>query len=214
MPRWWVVGVVVGITTMGSGALAALASAPGVPEAGLERYVIVPAESQAIYRVGEVFFQEGNQFGVAVGTTHAIQGVVLIDRADLRRSRVGTITVDLSRLQSDHSRRDNMIRRNWLESERFPLAVFTPTQIQGLPEGYLLGREIRVQIMGTLRIREVTRPSSFACKLRFDGTTLTGIATTTIHMTDFGFEPPEILGVLKAENEAKLEIDFVARRAG
>jgi len=39
------------------------------------------------------------------------------------------------------------------------------------------------------------------------------VATTTIRMTDFGFEPPSILGILKAENEVKLEFHFVARRA-
>ncbi len=93
------------------------------------------------------------------------------------------------------------------------MAVFTPTQIQGLPDAYTPGREITVQILGDLKIREVTRPATFSTKLRLDGATLTGIATTTIRMTDFGFEPPSILGVLKAENEAKLEFAFVARRA-
>lgn len=212
MPRWWVlVGLMTGITTMCGGAVAAPSSTP--TPAGLERYVIDPAGSQASYRVGEVFIDQGNQFSVAVGTTHAIQGEIFLDRANPRRSRVGTITVDISQLKSDRSGRDRRIRSGWLESERFPMAVFTPTQIQGLPDAYTPGREITVQILGDLKIREVTRPATFSTKLRFDGATLTGIATTTIRMTDFGFEPPSILGVLKAENEAKLEFAFVARRA-
>ncbi len=212
MRRWWLlVSVVIGIATMWSGALAAPSSAPAPGAAGLERYVIDPAESQAVYRVGEVFISQGNQFNVAVGTTHAVQGEILIDRANPRRSRVGTITVDINQLKSDRTGRDRRIRTQWLESERFPLAVFTPTQIQGMPDAYTPGREIAVQITGDLKIREVTRPATFAAKLRFDGTTLAGIATTTIHMTDFGFDPPSILGILRAENEARLEFQFLAR---
>ena len=93
------------------------------------------------------------------------------------------------------------------------MAVFTPTAIQGLPEVYTPGRNIAVQITGNLKIREATRPTTFTGTLRLDGDTLTGVATTTIRMTDFGFDPPSILGILKAENEAKLELHFVARRA-
>lgn len=212
MRGWWgLIGVVVLVATPWSGALAASPSAPA--PAGLERYVIDPAGSQASYRVGEVFIDQGNQFNVAVGTTHAIQGEIFIDRASPRRSRVGTITVDISQLKSDRSGRDRRIRSQWLESERFPLVVFTPARVQGLPEVYSPGREIAVQIMGDLRIRDVTRPATFAAKLRFDGATLAGIATTTIHLTDFGFDPPSILGILKAENEATLEFQFLARHA-
>jgi len=203
--------VVAGMAATGSGAFAAPASTPA--PAGLERYVIDPAASQVSYRVGEVFIDEGNLFHVAVGTTHAIQGEILLDRADPRRSRVGTITVDISQLKSDRSGRDRRIRSGWLESERFPTAVFTPTQIQGLPDTYTPGREITIQIIGDLKIREVTRATTFVAKVRFDGATITGDATTAIHMTDFGFDPPSILGVLKAENEARLELQFLARHA-
>jgi len=213
MRAWWrLVGVAVaGAAAACGGALAASPSAPA--PAGLERYVIDPAASQASYRVGEVFIDQGNQFHVAVGTTHGIQGEIFLDRANPRRSRVGTITVDISQLKSDRSGRDRRIRSGWLESERFPTAVFTPSQIQGLPDTYTPGREIAVQIIGDLKIRDVTRPTTFAAKVRFDGATITGDATTTIRMTEFGFDPPSILGVLKAENEAKLELQFLARHS-
>jgi len=84
---------------------------------------------------------------------------------------------------------------------------WAPFLLRPPPEGKAL------QISGALKIREVTRPSTFAARLRLDGDVLTGVATTTIRMTDFGFEPPSILGILKAENEVKLEFHFVARRA-
>ena len=54
---------------------------------------------------------------------------------------------------------------------------------------------------------------TFATTLKLEGTTLNGVAVTQIRMTDFGFDPPSILGVLRAENDVRLEFRFVARRA-
>ncbi|MGH2376485.1 MAG: YceI family protein [bacterium] len=186
-------------------------AAPASPAAGPQRFVIVPAESQVSYRVGEILFNQGNRFNVALGTTNAIRGEIFIDRSTPRNSRLSPITVDISRFQSDSARRDNAIRDRWLESSRFPTAEFTPTSIEGLPETYTDGRELNLNVTGTLRIREVTRPTTFAVTLRLQGTALTGVGTTAIRMTDFGFDPPSILGILRAENDAKLEFRFVAR---
>jgi len=172
----------------------------------------VPAESLAVYRVGEVFLNQNNRFNVAEGTTPAITGELLIDRATRRNTRIGTITVDMSQFQSDSARRDNAIRNRWLESGRYPMAEFTPTAIEGLPDVYVNGREHQIRVTGTLKIRDVSRPATFATTLKLENAALTGVATTQIRMTDFGFDPPSILGVLRAENDVRLEFRFVARR--
>jgi len=192
---------------------ASVAAAPPSPAAGQQRFVIVPAESQVTYRVGEVLINQGNRFNIAVGTTNAIRGEILIDRASPKNSRIGPITVDISRFQSDSARRDNAIRDRWLESSRFPTAEFTPTSIEGLPETYTEGRELSLQMSGNLKVRDATRPTTFTVTLRLQGSTLTGVGNTTIRMTEFGFDPPSIFGILRAENEAKLEFRFVARPA-
>ena len=54
---------------------------------------------------------------------------------------------------------------------------------------------------------------TFASTLKLDGNTLSGAATTMLKMTDFGFEPPSILGILRAENEVGVEFRFIARAA-
>jgi polyisoprenoid-binding protein YceI len=182
---------------------------PPPPDAA--RFVIVPDASTVTYRVGETFFT-GNRFSVAVGTTHAVQGEILVDRAHPANSRIGTVTVDISTFQSDRARRDSAIRERWLESAKFPTAQFTPTAIQGLPASYTDGQEIPVQIIGQLRVRNVTRPTTFTGTIKLAGDTLSGTVQTTVLMTDFGFEPPAILGTLKAENQAQLELRFTARR--
>ena len=189
----------------------ALAAAPAA-SVGLERFAIVPEESQVSYHVGETFFNEDNRFYIAVGVTHGVQGEIFIDRAHPRQSRVGTITVDISQFTSDSGRRDRAIRRRWLESARYPTATFTPTAIEGLPDAIVEGQEIPVRISGNLRVRDVTRPVTFSGPLKLQGATLTGTVRATIQMTDFGFDPPSILGFLKAENQATLDFQFTARR--
>jgi polyisoprenoid-binding protein YceI len=171
----------------------------------------VPGESSVTYRVHETFIGEGNRLATAVGVTTVVRGEIFIDRQQPANSRIGTISIDVSQFKSDRARRDSAIRERWLESARFPNAEFTPTSIQGLPETYQNGREVAVQITGSLKIRDVTKPVTFASTIRLEAATLTVTGATTIKMTDYGFDPPSILGILRAENEARLEFKFVAR---
>jgi polyisoprenoid-binding protein YceI len=181
-------------------------------QSGPQRFVIVPAESQVIYRVNEILFNEGNRLNTAVGTTSAVRGEIVVDRANPRASKIGTIVVDISTFRTDSTRRDNAIRNRWLESARFPTAEFVPVAISGLPERYTEAQELRLQVTGNLKVRNVVRPNTvFQTTLKLAGTTLTATATTEVLMTDFGFDPPSILGILRAENELRLEFKLVAR---
>ena len=194
-------------------AAAANAAVPAPAAAGIERFVIDPSASEALYRVGETFFNRNNQFKVAVGTTHGIQGEILVDRGHPSQSRIGPITVDISGLTSDSRRRDREIRSQWLESARYPTAVFTPITIDGLPGVYVDGRAIPVRIAGNLGVHGVTKPVTFAGTVTLSGQSLTGDATATVLMTDFGFDPPSLLGFLQAQNQVELEIQFTVHRA-
>ncbi len=184
----------------------------GMPASGMQVYAIVPEESRVSYEVGEVFFREGNRFATAIGVTQVITGEIRFDRNAPQYSTVGPITIDIYAFTSDDQRRDNRIRQEWLESARFPIATFVPSAIEGLPASYTYGEEITLQIMGDLTIRETTNPVTFETTGRItEDETMTGRATTSIKMTDFGFDPPDIAGILKAENDVKITFDFVAR---
>lgn len=209
MPARVCATVVLGSFLLFGGGVAGSVAAPGA----VQRFVVVPGESQAVYRVGETLFREGNRFNLAVGVTTAVRGEILIDRAVPANSRVGPIQVDISQFRSDSPRRDAAIRERWLESARFPLAEFTSTRIDGLPARYEEGREVSGRITGDLKIRDVVRPVTFAATVRLAGQELRATATTRIRMTDFGFEPPSIFGVLRAENEVDVEVRLVARPA-
>lgn len=174
-------------------------------------YKIVPGESQLQYEVGEVFINENNRFAVAVGVTPQIEGEIRVDLSAPQNSSLGTISADISQFKSDSGRRDNAIRTRFLESQRFPTVTFVPTQIEGLPASYEPGQEIPLKISGDLTIRDVTKPISFDAVVRLADNQLSGQATTTILMSDFGFGPISIAGILKTEDEAKVTLTFVAR---
>ncbi len=179
---------------------------------GAARFVIDPTASTVVYRVGETALAQ-QRFHVTVGVTSAIQGAVEIDPAHPRAARIGTVTVDISQFRSDNPRRDSAIRARWLESGTYPTAEFTPTMVEGLPEIYSTGRTVSIRIAGLLTMRTVTRPVTFTGTVTLDGPLLTGALDTTIRMTDFGFEPPSLLGIFQVDDDAMVEIRFTARRA-
>lgn len=173
-------------------------------------YGILPDETTAWYEVSEVFINEGNQLNLAVGKTHTVSGDITLNFTHPEQSAVGLITVDISALTSDSRRRDDRIRNEWLESLKFPSATFAGTAVKGLPTAYQEGTEITFEVTGDLQIRDVVRPTTFAVKARLENEQLSGRAETKILMTDFGFDPPDIAGILKAENEARVALKFVA----
>lgn len=177
-------------------------------------YTIVPEESEVSYSVDEVFLREGTQYATAVGITQEINGEVYYDPQNPQNSDVGEITIDISAFTSDSDRRDQAIRDDWLESATYPIATFQPTSIEGLPEEYTEGEEMTLQITGDLTVREVTTPVTFETTGMIEGDEMQGTATTTVLMTDFGFDPPDIANILKAENEVRITFNFSARANG
>jgi polyisoprenoid-binding protein YceI len=174
-------------------------------------YKIVAGESQLKYEVGEVFINDNNRFNLAAGVTPQISGEITVDQAAPQNSQIGTITADVSQFKSDSSRRDNAIRQRFLESGQFPNVTFTATQIEGLPQTYTDGQDLPLKISGDLTIRQVTRPVVFDATVKLSANTLSGTATTTILMSDFGFGPISLVGMLKTEDQAKVTLTFVAR---
>ena len=146
-----------------------------------------------------------------MGTTRAIQGWILIDRLKPRNSRIGPITIDISQFQSEYALRDTVIRNLFLQSSRYPMAEFATKSIDGLPDAFAEGRDVTLQIRGDLKIRDTTRPATFATTIKLEGNTLSGLATTQILMTDFGFDPPQFANILRADNDVQLEMRLVAR---
>lgn len=174
-------------------------------------FKLVPGESQVSYTVQETFFNQNNKLNTAVGVTKQVTGDIYGNKTDPSQSKFGTITVDISQFTSDSSMRDNFIRRKFLESSKYPLATFTPTAIDGMPETYTDGQSYSFKVTGNMTVHGVTKPVTFDVTASLSGTTLSGTATAAVKMSDFGVGPITLAGMLQTQDDVKLSMQFVAR---
>jgi polyisoprenoid-binding protein YceI len=123
------------------------------------------------------------------------------------------ITVGLQGLRSDEERRDAFIKEVTLETDRFPQATFVPLATEGLPRR-VTGEQgpVSFRLNGELTLHGVTRPASWIVSGSIANDTLTGTATTTIGLQDFGMTPPQVPIVLGVDDQVRLELAFVVRR--
>lgn len=178
----------------------------------IRTFRIIAEQSQASYQVEEEFFGRNLGLVTAIGRTSAIEGEFQVDFQDGQLNLAGgRFVVDLRTLTSNERRRDQRIREQWLESNTYPLAEFSPTDIEGFPAGAAEGQDISFKINGDMTIHQVTTPLTFDTTARLDGDTLTGTATTRLFMRDFGFDPPEILGMLKVTDGVEVTVQFTAQ---
>lgn len=167
--------------------------------------------STAQYAVEEEFFGQAIPFVTAVGTTDQVNGSLTLLVSDAGVSVAdGSFTVDLSTLSSDQNRRDNAIRRDYLESSTYPNATFTNIAAVDLPADATEGEEIAFQLTGDLTVREIAQPVTWDVTAKIENGTLTGSAVTTILMADYGFEAPNIAGMLKVTDGVTVTLNLVA----
>ena len=189
------------------------AAAPAAQLAdGTHTFTIVPEQTEASYEVQEQFLSRDlpNQ---AIGKTNAVTGELQFSLGGKPSGKVTNITVDLSKLTSDERRRDNRIRQQWLESNKYPNAVFISTDAQGLPETYTQGQDVSFKLTGDMTIRDVTKPVTFDVTGKLVGDTITGSATTQILMKDFGIDPPSVAGMLTVKDGVTIKLNFTAKEA-
>lgn len=180
------------------------------PADGALTYTLAAGETRLSYSVGETFINQNNKFATAVGVTGSVAGTITLDSANPQSAVLSTITTEVVEFTSDSSRRDNTIRDRFLESARFPTVTFVPTATTGLPESYASGDEISFQVLGDTTIRETTLPLTFDVSAKLENGALNGQATTTFLMSDFGFGPISIGGILETEDEVSMTLEFVA----
>jgi polyisoprenoid-binding protein YceI len=176
------------------------------------RYRVVAEQSEARYSIREQLagFNLPND---AVGTTDAIEGSIVLDGQGRSLAEDSRLTVDLRKLQSDRDRRDNYVRRNTLETERYPTTVFVPTHIRGLPSPLPQSGTASFELIGDLTVRDVTRRVTWEATATFNGPDVNVQAKTAFRFADFGLTIPRVSSVLSVEDNIRLEADFLLRRS-
>jgi polyisoprenoid-binding protein YceI len=170
-------------------------------------YQIVAAESHAQYSVHEKFLDK-NLPNVAVGKTTALQGALVLADGKLQPS---TVTVDVSTLKSDSDKRDGRVKKQALETDKFPTAEFTITGVDGV-QAFPEGQEVSLKLAGKLKIHGVEKPWTWDAKGLMQGGTFKLTATTSFKMSEFGITPPNIINLIAVDDSAQLDVAIVAKK--
>jgi len=175
-------------------------------------FVIDPQESQVSYQIREKFADLPSKIS-AVGVSKAVSGEIQVDLSGAPKAAV-ELTADLRELRTDDPQRDEKLYDRWLVTRDFPFAKFSGSSIAGSPAQYVEGEQVQFQITGDLTIRDVTRPVTFEIRAKLAGDSIQGSGSARIRMTDFGIDPPNLLGFVVVEDEVLVEVDLTARENG
>ncbi len=188
-------------------------SGTGTPgsAASLEAFQIVPAQTTASYSVYENLIFENKPNNDAIGTTHSVQGNFKIQTGASPLVTAMNVTVDLRTLQTDSEMRDHYVTGHTLQTDTYPTATFISVSTQSLPTSYSDGQTVHFQLIGNLTMHGKTNKATFDVQGKVVDKTITGTATSTIYMTDYGIQPPNLADIAIAQNKVLVTITFTAK---
>ncbi len=196
-------------TTAGAQGGATPTTAGGSDLAGTWRAV---AGSEAGYRVREKLAALAAKSD-AVGRSTAVTGSVKVDRTGSSFSATeATFEVDLTKLVSDDTRRDNRIRSEGLQSTQFPKATFVSTKAIALPAETGAGQAVKATIEGDLTLHGVTKRVTIPLDIRVTGGKGELVGSLGFPMSDFNITPPSIGNFVTVDPDATLEFKLLLEK--
>ena len=186
---------------------------PPITTARTRSFTIVPAQTTASYSVFENLVFQNKPNNDAIGKTHTVQGSFKIQTSSSPNIEGMNIQVDLRTLQTDSAMRDNYVRQNSLQTDTYPYATFVSVSTKGLPSSYSDGQTVHFQLIGNMTMHGKTNKEVFDLQGKVVGSTITGTATSTMYMTDFGIQPPNLANIAIAQNKVIVTLTFKANEA-
>jgi polyisoprenoid-binding protein YceI len=161
------------------------------------RWTVAPG-SQAGYRVNEVLFGQSN---TAVGRTQAVTGLMTIAASQVTAA---SITVDLTKVTSDQSRRDDQFQGRIMHTSSYPTAVFSLTA--PIPLGTIppVGATVSERAAGTLQLRGTTHPVVVALAARRASSTVEVSGSIPVTFSDWSIPNPSF-GPASTEDHGLIE---------
>jgi polyisoprenoid-binding protein YceI len=183
---------------------------PPPPTAGAHLEIM---DGSASYKVTEQFV--GINFPTdAIGASTTAAGTLVI-APDGSISPGSKLTIDLRNLKSDQEQRDTFVKTRTLETDKYPLAEFVPTKIQGLPVMIPTQGQNAFQLTGNLTIHGVTKEVTFQGIVVFgrDTTVVAGLAKSSFTFETFGLTKPSIGRLMSVDDKIDLDLTFKFKRS-
>ncbi len=155
------------------------------------------------YRVDETL--AGNEANTAVGRTPDVTGSLVLDGTSITTVEV---RANLLTLQSDDDRRDGQLRRQALETERFPEASFRLTSAIDLGPAPADGETLSATATGELTLHGVTRTVDVPVQAMLSGDVVTVGGSIDILFADYAIAQPSSFLVLSIEDHGIMEFQL------
>ncbi len=165
------------------------------------------AVSFAGYRVVEVL-AGGVDESTVVGRTAEVAGAIEISGTALVAA---TVEVEMATLQTDDSHRDSHARKA-LNTEEFPLALFTLVEPVDLPVGTLEGESFSASAVGDPTIKGVTNRGVFELEAQLAGDTIVVVGSAEVIFSDYGVTAPASVAVISVEDHGIMEFQLFFTR--
>jgi polyisoprenoid-binding protein YceI len=183
-------------------------SAAPTTEEGLDGSWVVDRNlSFAGYRIGEELANIGTV--TAVGRTSQIDAELQFAGAAVTEL---VVTVDMTSLQSDRSRRDDALRTRGLETGAFPTASFVLTETVDLDAAPEEGETFTADVVGELTLHGVTNTISMPVEGSLVEGTVVVVGSVDVTLTDYGMEAPTGFSVLSINEVGTLEVQLAFGR--
>lgn len=136
------------------------------------------------------------------GVSNTLTGFVDLDE--------GTVDffIDLETLDTDNRRRDRDMRRNYLETARYPFAEFTGEIRSHLDPGGLEGNP--VEVLGRFTMRGISRELEVTGGVTREGDGLRLQASWTLELSDFNIDRPRVVFYELSDTQT-INIDILLR---
>ncbi len=135
------------------------------------------------------------------GSFHLTSGAVRFDTATGTAS--GEIRIDALSAATGNGSRDKTLRGDVLETERFPLFVFTPERVVGAVP---LTGEGQVELRGVVVLHGASHPLTVPAKVHLEGGRLKLTAEFAVPYVEWGLHNPSVL-FLKVADVVQVKID-------
>jgi polyisoprenoid-binding protein YceI len=160
------------------------------------------------YRVQEQLVGVGGH--TAVGRTPKVSGSMTLTGSTVNDVQ---ITADLTALASDDSHRDDQLRRQAIQTDTYPTAMFKtiqPTDLGSLPAE---GKSVTVNATGALTLHGVTRTVQITLQAERQGGIIAVTGTLPIVFADYGFQGPNAFSVVSVDDHGTMELHLLFTHA-
>ena len=194
------------VASVSTGAASAEPAASAAPDGDVAGTWTVAADSVAGYRVREQLASLSAESD-AVGRTSQVTGSITVETSGATTTlTAGSLSVDMTSLESDESRRDNRLRNEGLETDTYPTATFVLTSPVEVPAAALAGTASDVTLSGDLTVHGVTKSVQIPAQAQLVNGTIQVAGSLTFPLSDYSIVAPNVGGfIISIADEGTLE---------